>query len=145
MYANPSLLQILLFSTLPHLTRADGVATIYLAPGYGKLPDCALQCYGYDPSGGISAAGGYLLANVLGCPQLPLKNDCFCSSDYQFVASTYLSSCAVAKCSKLPKPKTIAQSAFDVYHDYCEGNGYVKADGKFKPTDGKSTYTCERF
>jgi hypothetical protein len=78
--------------------------------------NCARGCVGSSDSGPL------FLASKLSCTK-PYDNSCFCRSDLQPKAESYLQSCVNSYCSNTLD----ANSAVSIYDAYCTSAGFVKA------------------
>lgn len=77
---------------------------------------CAQGCMGSSDSGPL------FLASELSCAK-PYDNSCFCRSDLQQKAESYLKSCVNSACTNTLD----ASSAVSIYDAYCTSAGFVKA------------------
>lgn len=119
-----------LFPVLIGVALCDGPVTIDQADGFDDMRECAHRCFeGFHDV-------GYPIAKELSCPTFKVQNDCFCKSDLQADATSYISSCVKAGCSS--NTNDIA-SATKMYEDYCTSNGYTgKAQVTSPPKTGAS-------
>ncbi|KAH8650501.1 hypothetical protein BGZ60DRAFT_534162 [Tricladium varicosporioides] len=83
---------------------------------FSSQRSCARGCVG------SSVSGPLFLASKLSCAQ-PYDNSCFCRSDLQQKAQSYLQSCVNSACTN----SLDASSAVAVYDAYCTSAGFVKA------------------
>jgi len=81
---------------------------------FSSLRSCARSCIGSTQSGPL------FLASELSCPS-PYDNSCFCRSDLQQKADSYLSSCINRVCSNTLD----ANSGASIYDAYCTSAGHV--------------------
>ena len=112
---------ILAFLPIALGTQSSNGPTAYVSisdsPAYATARPCAAGCL-WDNSNnyvcGVNA-GWYDLAMELqcGCDSL---NACYCGKDNAASASSYISSCVSAACSKFPQE---TNSAMNLYNDYC--------------------------
>lgn len=109
----PKTSQILAYPTFPS------------APTNPQSPG-AQSCFALG-SPGCSADA---LGNALGChapectPQWAATNNCYCRSDLQSVATSYLSSCVDKGCT-VGDSSIDVSSAISIYDSYCQGNGFA--------------------
>jgi hypothetical protein len=82
-----------------------------------SLRSCAQGCIGSTNSGPLFLASGQLSC------QSPYDNSCFCRSDLQQKADSYLRSCINKACTNTLD----ASSAVSMYDTYCTSAGFVEA------------------
>jgi hypothetical protein len=120
-----SLLQIsvlFLLQASPVLSDAAPTQSLYSEDLFKQQRSCAQGCFGCCSDN---------VAGDLSCPE-PVLNSCYCRSDLQPVAVSYISSCVSSACSS----NTVdIQSATSLYQAYCVSNGYTEI------TTSTSTYT----
>ena len=90
--------------------------SIYDNPQYVTARPCAAECLWYQGVWTCGLNSGYYdLAQELqcGCDAL---NNCYCGKDNAASASSYISSCVSAGCSKFPEEQ---KSAIALYNSYC--------------------------
>ncbi|KAK6823568.1 hypothetical protein PG987_013825 [Apiospora arundinis] len=88
---------------------------------------------------------GYQIANEISCDMKPnVRNECFCRTDLQFSAHTFVASCVNTWCSKVAADIATATRLYD---EYCTANGYVQAAVEAGPpetTVGQPTSVHDR-
>jgi hypothetical protein len=90
---------------------------------YTEMLPCAQGCF-YQWAGACSYD---LVGQVLSCNPNCISwasNDCYCRTDYQSIATSYLSKCVSKSCSLGDNANDIT-SATNLYDDYCTGLGYT--------------------
>ncbi|KAK7928568.1 hypothetical protein PG985_005566 [Apiospora marii] len=108
-----------------------GPVTIDQSDLYSSQRPCARKCW--DSYGTI----GYQIANRISCEMKPnVRNECFCRTDLQFSAHTFVGSCVSTWCSKVAADIATATRLYD---EYCTANGYVQA-GPPETTVGSGTF-----
>ena len=105
---------------------------------YSTAKPCAAGCLVYN---GIWVCGvnqGYHdLGQDLGCGCGPI-NACWCSAGLQPSATSYISSCISAGCSKFPNVDQDITSMLDLYGGYC---ATANVEASSKPADTKAVTT----
>ncbi|KAK6823524.1 hypothetical protein PG995_006319 [Apiospora arundinis] len=105
-------------ATAPSATT-PGPVTIDQSDLYSSQRPCARKCW--NSYGTI----GYQIANEISCDMKPnVRNECFCRTDLQFSAHTFVASCVNTWCSKVAADIATATRLYD---EYCTANGYVQA------------------
>jgi hypothetical protein len=108
------LLACFLFTLLG--TASSQSVSITDESAFSSQRGCAQGCMGSSNSGPL------FLASELSCAQ-PYDNSCFCRSDLQQKAESYLKSCVNSACTNTLD----ASSAVSIYDAYCTSAGFVKA------------------
>lgn len=97
----------------PALSQASATVSIYNNPAFKSQRLCALECI-------LCELGTYgqhdCLAVALSCNSSPLQNNCYCRSDLQPAAVSYVASCVSAACSNTVD----VDNAVGIYTQYCE-------------------------
>ncbi|KAK3899394.1 hypothetical protein C8A05DRAFT_36986 [Staphylotrichum tortipilum] len=118
------LLPLLLLLPTPLLARDPAsVQSLAAMPEYTSQPPCATGCF-YQREG---ACSNDLVGATLGCAADCISwasNDCYCRTDYQSLATAYLSSCVSKACTKGENKVDIA-AATSLYGAYCRKAGYT--------------------
>ncbi|RLM00031.1 hypothetical protein CFD26_107873 [Aspergillus turcosus] len=99
--------------------------TLASLDAYSKQEPCATSCF-YEYQG---ACSDDLVGSVLGCAQNCISwasNDCYCRTDYQSIATSYLYTCVSKGCTRGDSSIDIS-SATSLYDSYCSNLGYVAA------------------
>ncbi|KAK0744094.1 hypothetical protein B0T18DRAFT_392752 [Schizothecium vesticola] len=68
-------------------------------------------------------------------------NDCFCRSDLQFEANSYVSSCVNSRCTRNSFDISVATKLYD---DYCTSNGYSRQAQSTPPPETGTSSTRPR-
>lgn len=98
------------------LARCDSPVTINENAAYSSQRVCAFPCFeAFDDI-------GYPIAQEISCATFKVMNDCFCRTDIQQQAHSYVSSCVNLRCSNNAKDISTATSLYD---GYCTSNGYI--------------------
>jgi len=89
-------------------------------------PPGAQSCFAYNFAGcSTDALGGALGCHAPLCsPQWAATNNCYCRTDLQSVATSYLSSCVDKGCT-VGDFSIDVSSAISIYDSYCQGNGFA--------------------
>jgi hypothetical protein len=111
---------------LPHRAHSSTV-TVLGVSGYINLRACAQLCVWHV------GTNDDLVATGLGCAS-PWQNDCYCRTDLNSVASSFLKSCCSSRCT-VGGPGQDVASAIAVYNSYCEANGFNVEGYVATPTD----------
>jgi hypothetical protein len=97
----------------PALSQTSATVSIYNNPAFKSQRLCALECI-------LCELGTYgqhdCLAVALSCNSSPLQNNCYCRSDLQSAAVSYVASCVSAACSNTVD----VDNAVGIYTQYCE-------------------------
>jgi hypothetical protein len=117
----------LLFASvlLLRLTAANtSEQTVASVPAFKHLDPCAQGCFF-----NIGSQGAFFgnLEGAIGCSwnyQNPGINDCYCRTDKQPVATSYLSSCIANACT-VGNPSIDINSGVGIYVGYCQSLGYL--------------------
>ena len=126
------------------LTLAQGTVfeTIYSLDSWSSQKPCAQQCF-------INTGEGCHVDDVaaaIGCEYNPCSanygapNDCYCRSDLQSVALSYITSCVSAWCTVGDSSIDIS-SAGSIYKYYCSSNGFPTAVVAATTTQAQVTAT----
>lgn len=125
---------MLVVSLLPLLfvgVLCDAPVSIDQSDTYRQQRACAVGCFiSFDDI-------GYPIAQKISCPTFRVQNDCFCRSDLQFDANSWISSCVNTVCTR---------NSFDInratklYDDYCTSNGYTREARSTPPPGTTSAY-----
>jgi hypothetical protein len=117
-----TLVSVLFFSLAPAIAQGNTAQTINSLDIFSSQKPCAQECF--------SANGYYcqvdVLASVLGCQNAcntNAPNYCYCRTDLQLVAESYLTSCVKSLCT-VGDPSIDVSSAGSIYRYYCSSNGY---------------------
>lgn len=117
-----TLASVLLFCLAPAIAQDNTAQTINSLNVFSSQKPCAQQCF--------SANGYYcqvdVLASVIGCQNAcntNAPNYCYCRTDLQLVAQSYLTSCIKSLCT-VGDPSVDISSAASIYGYYCSSNGY---------------------
>lgn len=93
--------------------------SIYSLQAYSTARPCAAGCLHYNGIWHCGFNAGYHdLGSDLGCGCSPL-NACWCSSGLQSSATSYISSCVSAACTKMGNIDGDIKSMLDLYGGYC--------------------------
>jgi hypothetical protein len=116
---------ILAYTLFPQqrLVQGDATVTITAAPAYSQQRPCARNCFVWVYVAGVNTI--LPLAGNLGCDLNTLENGCFCRSDLESQATSFLSDCVSSTCSG--STAVDIQTAQSIYLDYCSSNGYTLA------------------
>ena len=123
--------QIILFSSAQEIARE----TIYSLSAFSVLDTCIQACF-------ISSLGGCtsdILGSTLQCPGVSCTvswaapDSCYCRSDKQSVAQSYLSTCVLAACTAGDVQDDIS-SAESIYGYYCSSIGYTAGPASVSAT-----------
>lgn len=119
---------LFLLQAFPVLSDAPATQSLYSEDLYKQQRSCAQSCF-------VTCCSGFsdVIANDLSCPG-PVLNSCYCRSDLQAVAVSYISSCVSSACSS---DTVDIQSATSLYQAYCASNGY----SPITTSTSTSTYT----
>lgn len=117
-----TLVSVLLFCLAPAIAQGITAQTINSLDIFSSQKPCAQECF---------SANGYncqvdVLASVLGCQNAcntNAPNYCYCRTDLQLVAQSYLTSCVKSLCT-VGDPSVDISSAGSIYRYYCSSNGY---------------------
>jgi hypothetical protein len=112
---------ILFFSAAEAATTLGPLAPISIRSlqAWSTARPCAANCLAYNGVWACGVNAGYHdLGNDLGCGCSP-TNGCWCSSGLQSSATSYISSCVSAGCSKLGSLDGDIKSMLDLYGGYC--------------------------
>jgi hypothetical protein len=123
------------FSLAQSTATADtNPESITAQPLFASQKPCAQQCFFPDyfacPVDGVASAIGCQYGT--NCPpsvetaSYEAPNDCYCRLDLQPVASRYLSSCVLQKCT-VGDSSIDMSSALGLYDTYCWAKGFVPA------------------
>jgi hypothetical protein len=125
----------LLAATLLQLSHAQvGTITqdVFSLSVYSLQKPCAQSCFVMTP---LADCNDDELGMAIGCVSRgcigngwQATNDCYCRSDLQQAAQSYLTSCISVGCS-VGDYKIDAASAGSIYAQYCAENGYSPATG----------------
>jgi hypothetical protein len=99
---------------------ADGTVSITAAPDYILQRNCATSCFYWTI--GIETFAN--LASALSCNLSPLENLCFCRTDLQPSAASFLTRCVSSLCGS---DSVDVDSATSVYLNYCSSDGVASA------------------
>jgi hypothetical protein len=108
------------------LTLAQDTAfqTLWNLDVYSSQKPCAQQCF-IDTGLGCAVDG---IARAIGCEYNPCgskaSNNCYCRTDLQPVAESYITSCVKGKCTVGASSIDIA-SAGSIYNSYCSSLGFL--------------------
>lgn len=93
---------------------------------FSSQKPCAQSCFEYNNLGcSTDALGGALGCQAPFCSnQFAATNNCYCRTDLQSVATSYLSSCVNKGCTVGDSSIDIS-SAISIYGSYCSANGFV--------------------
>lgn len=121
----PIIMLPLIVSTFFSLTCAAVTAgplapiSVYKVPAYSTAKPCAAGCLVYNGQYPCGFHAGYHdLGKDLGCECNPI-NACWCSAGIQSAATSYISSCVSAGCSKYGNVEGDVTSMLDLYGGYC--------------------------
>lgn len=107
---------LLIFSQRYSSVYADNTVSITEALNYTLQRICAQACF-YNTLG---FEASLVMAGSIGCGfNLPM-NACFCCTDLEPLAVSYLTSCVSVGCSNTND----VQTATSIYLNYCTSNGY---------------------
>jgi len=117
-----TLVTVLLFCLAPAIAQNTAAQTIHSLDVFSSQKPCAQLCF---------SANGYncqedILASVIGCQNAcntNAPNYCYCRTDLQLVAESYLTSCVKSLCT-VGDPSIHVSSAASIYRYYCSSNGY---------------------
>jgi hypothetical protein len=127
--------QILVLPLFLSLTLAQNAAfqTIFSLSIYSSQKPCAQSCFTNGiGNGNVDGCFGDHVGNAIGCANDGLcgqgssalaPNDCYCRTDLQSVAKSYLTSCVKAGCTVGDSSIDIA-SAGSIYDYYCSSLGF---------------------
>lgn len=106
-----SLLSTFLF-LCPAVSQISATVSIYNNPAFTSQRLCAIECIlcGYGTYGQHDC-----IAAALSCSS-PLQNNCYCRSDLQPAAISYVASCVSSACSNTVD----VNNAVGIYTQYCE-------------------------
>jgi hypothetical protein len=113
-----TLVSVLLFCLAPAIAQSTTTQTINSLNVFSSQKPCAQACFlsnGYD-----------VLASVIQCNyaySTNAPNYCYCRTDLQPVAESYLTSCVKSQCTVGDSSIDIS-SAGSIYRSYCSSNGY---------------------
>lgn len=118
---------LLTFLLLPSPVAAVNTSPQTLASfnAYGQMEPCATGCF-YQWEG---ACSNDLVGNALGCANNCISwasNDCYCRTDYQSIATSYIYTCVSKGCTRGDSSLDIT-SATNLYNSYCTSLGYLAA------------------
>lgn len=106
--------------TSPVASATSGTVSLEGSPAFASQRPCVRNdCFGSDTLG-----NPYLLASGIDCDSNPVENECFCRTDLQAGATSYLSSCVYSACDQMTLD---VNSAVKIYTDYCTSNGFTVA------------------
>jgi hypothetical protein len=118
-----TLVTVLLFCLAPAIAQSTALQTINSLEVFSSQKPCAQACF--------SANNGYncqedVLASVIGCQNscnTNAPNYCYCRTDLQSVAESYLTSCVRSACTVGDSSIDIS-SAGSIYSYYCSSIGF---------------------
>lgn len=90
---------------------------------YSAQEPCATACFYRDEG----ACSDDLIGATLGCAQNCISwasNDCYCRTDYQSIATSYLYTCVSKACTQGDNGPDIS-TATSLYNAYCTGLGFT--------------------
>ncbi|KAK0618917.1 hypothetical protein B0T14DRAFT_518253 [Immersiella caudata] len=129
---------MLAVSLLPLLfagVLCDAPVSIDQSDIYRNQRECAGGCFiSFDDI-------GYPIAKKISCPTFKVQNDCFCRSDLQFEANSYISSCVNARCTRNSFDIDVATKLYD---NYCTSNGYTRVAQSTPPPGTGTSSTRSR-
>ncbi|PMD49106.1 uncharacterized protein K444DRAFT_671109 [Hyaloscypha bicolor E] len=113
------------------LTRAQDTLpqTIFSLPNFSSQKPCAQACFTTGPIGGcfqdmVGDALGCVNDNECGLGSRGLApNNCYCRTDFQSIAESFLTSCVKSGCTVGDSSIDIS-SAGSIYIDYCSSQGF---------------------
>jgi hypothetical protein len=113
------------------LTRAQDTLpqTIFSLPVFSSQKPCAQACFTTGPIAGcfqdlVGDALGCVNDNVCGLGSRGLApNNCYCRTDFQSIAESFLTSCVKSGCTVGDSSIDIS-SAGSIYIDYCSSQGF---------------------
>ena len=111
---------MLVLSLLPLLfvgALCDAPVTIDQSDTFKNQRPCANECFILFKDPGLP------IAEQISCSTRRVYNDCFCRSDLQFEANSYVSSCVNSRCTRNSFDISVATKLYD---DYCTSNGYSR-------------------
>jgi len=133
MYFHNRRLMYLLYGLLfcLSLTRAQDTLpqTIFSLPVFSSQKPCAQACFTTGPLGYcfedmVGDALGCVTDNACGLGSKALApNDCYCRTDLQSVAESFLTSCVQSSCTVGDSSIDIS-SAGSIYLEYCSSQGF---------------------
>jgi hypothetical protein len=117
-----TLVTVLLFCLAPAIAQNTAAQTIHSLDVFSSQKPCAQLCF---------SANGYncqedILASVIGCQNAcntNAPNYCYCRTDLQSVAESYLTSCVKAACT-IGDSSIDISSAGSIYSYYCSSIGF---------------------
>lgn len=113
---------VLVFSLT--LAQDNNPQTIYSLAIFSNQKPCATGCfvyYGHCQSDSVAYA---IQCSTSYCvPNLGALDSCYCRTDLQPIAESYLSSCILSSCT-IGNSSIDASSAVSIYSSYCSSKGY---------------------
>ncbi|KAH6714301.1 hypothetical protein BKA61DRAFT_735786 [Leptodontidium sp. MPI-SDFR-AT-0119] len=106
---------------LPFVLSIDTYETIASLDAYKSQRACGQACFWYV---GAGAEAFDVLGITLGCTR-PVRDSCYCRTDVQAAAVTYLSTCISSQCSGPGVVANDISMATSIYDSYCQGKGYT--------------------
>jgi hypothetical protein len=135
----PILILALLFRNAEANTSIQTIASL---TEWQNLDPCAQSCFQHGE--GVGCTWAPLDSNALGCGapycSEQAANDCYCRSDKQAVATSYLSSCIKKACT-IGDPLIDINSGVSIYEGYCTSLGYLAAPANVAATTTGGTYS----
>jgi hypothetical protein len=120
-----NLISALLFFLSLTLAQPDAQETIYSLDVYASQKPCAQGCFVYYQNGCQTDA----VAGAIGCQNYcnsMAPNYCYCRSDLQLIAQSYITACVKDGCTVGDSSIDIS-SAGSIYNYYCSSQGFPAA------------------
>jgi hypothetical protein len=134
----------LLLALLPRILAQDAATqtqTLWSQDIYSSQKPCAQQCF----LGNFAGCGIDQVAQAMGCGYnycgnaIGATNGCYCRTDLQSVAQSYVSQCVKTRCT-IGNSEIDISSAVSIYDSYCVANGFP-VDVPTTPTKGAQAAT----